>query len=126
MAKKNAEEIKQDVKAAAETVETAVKETAAKAKTVGKETAAKAKTASKKAAAKTKSAVEKAVSNDTIFVQFGGNEIDASAVAEACKADYKAKGHRVPKNVTVYIKPEEGVAYYTVNGKGAEDFKVSL
>ena len=41
-------------------------------------------------------------------------------------ADYKAKGHRAPKNVTVYIKPEEGVAYYTVQGVGSEDYKVIL
>ena len=26
----------------------------------------------------------------------------------------------------VYIKPEEGVAYYTVKGVGSEDYKVEL
>ena len=44
----------------------------------------------------------------------------------AAKADYKAKGHRTPKTVSVYIKPEEGVAYYTVKGVGSEDYKVEL
>lgn len=111
-----AEEIKEEVKAVAENVEEAVKETAAKAKTAGK-----------KAAAKTKTAVEKAVAKDVCILQISGKEeIDVAAITEACKADYKAKGHRMPKAVTVYIKPEEGVAYYTVNGKGAEDFKVTF
>ena len=111
-----AEEIKEEVKAAAESVETAVKETAAKAKT-----------ASKKAAEKTKTAVEKAVAKDVCVLQLAGKEdINVEAVVEACKADYKAKGHRLPKAVTVYIKPEENAAYYTVNGKGSEDMKVYL
>jgi len=109
------EEIKEEVKSVAEKAVPAVKEAAAKAKSTGK-----------RAAAKTKAAVDKAVAKDSYYLQISGNEIDVAAVAEACKADYKAKGHRTPKAVTVYIKPEEGVAYYTVNGKGSEDFKISL
>ncbi|MEO3218517.1 DUF6465 family protein, partial [Ruminococcus bicirculans (ex Wegman et al. 2014)] len=63
---------------------------------------------------------------DEVFVQFAGGEINVEAVVAAAKADYKAKGHRTPKTVSVYIKPEEGVAYYTVKGVGSEDYKVEL
>ena len=86
------------------------------------------KTAAKATKAK-KETVKKAVEaeiKDEVFVQFAGVEINVEAVVAAAKADYKAKGHRTPKTVSVYIKPEEGVAYYTVKGVGSEDYKVEL
>lgn len=117
-AKKAAEkaaEVATEVKAVA-------KETAVKTKTAAKTTAAKAK----KAAAKTKAAVEKAAEKDVVFVEFADKQLDVAALVEAAKADYKAKGHRAPKAVKLYIKPEEGVAYYTVNDKGDGDQKIDL
>ena len=30
------------------------------------------------------------------------------------------------KTIEVYVKPEENVAYYVVNGEGSDDWKVSL
>lgn len=117
-------EVKAEVKSAAEKTGAAVKETAKKAV----KTAEKAvKTAAK--ATKAKKTVKKAVEaeiKDEVFVQFAGVEINVEAVVAAAKADYKAKGHRTPKTVSVYIKPEEGVAYYTVKGVGSEDYKVEL
>ena len=86
------------------------------------------KTAAKATKAK-KETVKKAVEaeiKDEVFVQFAGVEINVEAVVAAAKADYKAKGHRTPKTVSVYIKPEEGVAYYTVKGVGSEDYRVEL
>lgn len=118
---------KEEIKAVAETAVEAVKETAEKAKTATKKTASKAKTAAKKTVSKTKAAAEKAVAKDVCILQVSGKaEIDVASIAEACKADYKAKTNKSAKAVTVYIKPEEGVAYYTVNGVGAEDYKVTL
>ena len=116
-------EVKAEVKSAAEKTGAAVKETAKKAV----KTAEKAvKTAAKATKAK-KETVKKAVEvKDEVFVQFAGVEINVEAVVAAAKADYKAKGHRTPKTVSVYIKPEEGVAYYTVKGVGSEDYKVEL
>lgn len=115
------------VKETAEKAKTATKKTASKAKAATKETAAKAKTAAKKTVSKTKAAAEKVVAKDVCILQVSGKaEIDIAAIAEACKADYKAKTNKSAKAVTVYIKPEEGVAYYTVNGVGAEDYKVTL
>lgn len=107
-------------------VEAVAKGAAAKTKTVAKDTAAKAKKTASKAAAKTKAAVEKATEKDVIFVEYGDKQLDVAALAEAAKADYKSKGHRAPKAVKLYIKPEEGVAYYTVNDKGDADQKVEL
>ena len=105
-------------------------EVAAEVKEVAKETAAKTKVAAKKtatkAAAKTKAAVEKATEKDVVFIEFADKQLDIAALVEAAKADYKAKGHRSPKAVKLYIKPEEGVAYYTVNDKGDADQKIEL
>ena len=118
-------EVKAEVKSAAEKTGAAVKETAKKAvKTAEKavKTAAKATKAKKETV---KKAVEAEI-KDEVFVQFAGGEINVEAVVAAAKADYKAKGHRTPKTVSVYIKPEEGVAYYTVKGVGSEDYKVEL
>ena len=111
-------EVKAEVKSAAEKTGAAVKETAKKAvKTAAKATKAKKETVKKAVEAQIK---------DEVFVQFAGVEINVEAVVAAAKADYKAKGHRTPKTVSVYIKPEEGVAYYTVKGVGSEDYKVEL
>ena len=107
-------------------VKEAAKETAAKTKVAAKSTAAKAKKTATKAAAKTKAAVEKAAEKDVVFVEFADKQLDVAALVEAAKADYKAKGHRAPKAVKLYIKPEEGVAYYTVNDKGDGDQKIDL
>lgn len=107
-------EVKSTAKKAVKTAENAVK-TAAKATKEKKETVKK--TAAKKTAEK----------KEEVILQISGKEdINVAAILEAAKADYKAKGHRTPKNVTVYVKPEEGVAYYTVNGVGADDYKVEL
>ena len=115
-------EVKAEVKSAAEKTGAAVKETAKKAV----KTAEKAvKTATKAKKETVKKAVEAEI-KDEVFVQFAGVEINVEAVVAAAKADYKAKGHRTPKTVSVYIKPEEGVAYYTVKGVGSEDYKVEL
>ena len=111
-------EVKAEVKSAAEkTAKKAVKTAEKAVKTAAKATKAKKETVKKAVEAEIK---------DEVFVQFAGGEINVEAVVAAAKADYKAKGHRTPKTVSVYIKPEEGVAYYTVKGVGSEDYKVEL
>ncbi|MCR5478574.1 MAG: DUF6465 family protein [Ruminococcus sp.] len=108
----------------------AVKETVAEKAPAKK---AAAKPAAKKAAAKpaakkapAKKAAAKKETGDKVVLQYNGKEIEMKAVVEACKADYKAKTKKNATNVAVYVKPEENTAYYTVAGKGAEDFKVDL
>lgn len=124
-ADKKAEEAVKEVKAE---VKSAAEKTGAAAKKAVKTAEKAVKTAAKATKAK-KETVKKAVEaeiKDEVFVQFAGREINVEAVVAAAKADYKAKGHRTPKTVSVYIKPEEGVAYYTVKGVGSEDYKVEL
>ena len=103
----------------------AVKKNAAAdaAKVEKKAEAVKEAAAEKKAPAK---AAAKKETGDKVVLQYNGKEIEMKAVVEACKADYKAKGHKTASNVVVYVKPDENTAYYTVAGKGAEDFKVEL
>lgn len=123
-----AEKKTEEVKAVAKKAATATKTKAAAAKTAVKAKAdtAKKKVAEKKTAAK-KPAAKKAAAKDEVFVQVEGvNEINVAAVVDAAKADYKAKSGKAAKAVTVYVKPAEGVAYYTVAGKGSDDYKVDL
>ena len=120
--KKNAAADAAKVEKKAEAVKEAAAEKKAPAKAAAKKAPAK-KAAAKKAPAK---AAAKKETGDKVVLQYNGKEIEMKAVVEACKADYKAKGHKTASNVVVYVKPEENTAYYTVAGKGAEDFKVEL
>ena len=60
-------------------------------------------------------------------LQLGDAEFDISDIAAKAYKAYKSTHKR--KAVTefrVYVKPEEGVAYFTVNGEGSPDFKIIL
>ena len=61
-----------------------------------------------------------------VLVTGASGGIGRAIAVEAAKADYKAKTKKNATNVVVYVKPEDNAAYYTVGGKGAEDFKVEL
>ena len=71
------------------------------------------KTAAKKAAAPKKEA------EATVYVQYQDAEIEPKKVLEQVKTDWVKAGHRVSsiKKVDLYIKPEEGKAYWVINGK---------
>ena len=71
------------------------------------------KTAAKKAAAPKKEA------EATVYVQYQDAEIEPKKVLEQVKTDWVNAGHRVSsiKKVDLYIKPEEGKAYWVINGK---------
>lgn len=95
------------------------KETAKAApEAVAPEAKTPAKAPAKRAAAKAKAAPEKV---EEVYVQMGGGEWSVAEVTERAKAAYAAEGHRLSsvKKLAVYIKPEEGRAYYVVNGKSA-------
>ncbi len=79
-------------------------------KTTEKET--KAKTTKTTKAAKAK---ETAV---TVEFQFQGKNTTVNDLVEAVKAAYKAEGNEdAVETVALYVQPENGVAYYVVNGK---------
>ena len=88
-------------------------------KSVEKAKAVKETKAAPKAVKKTPKA-EKAVKETKdeapavkVFVEYQGKQMDMDAILEAVKA---AAGKRV-KSLEVYVKPEDGAAYYVVNGK---------
>ena len=63
----------------------------------------------------------------TTTLQVGDAEFDISALAEKAYKEYKRVHKRkVVTDFHICVKPEEGAAYYTVNGEGSEDFKIDL
>lgn len=121
--KKNAAADAAKVEKKVEEVKAVATEKKAAAKPAAKKAAGK-KPAAKKAPAK--KAAAKKETGDKVVLQYNGKDIEMKAVVEAAKADYKAKTKKTATNVVVYVKPEDNAAYYTVAGKGAEDFKVDL
>ena len=95
--------------------ETEVKVTETVKKAAAPKAEAEKKVAAPKAAKKPAAPRRKAA--DTVYVQYGAAEWDVAALVEKAKADYVAAGHKATeaKKVTVYVKPEEGKAYYVVN-----------
>ena len=52
-----------------------------------------------------------------IVVQYQGGEIDMAALVESAKADFhKEKKRTLITALKLYVKPEEHMAYYVVNG----------
>lgn len=120
------------VRKAAKTVETKKVETKAAAPVKAAETKAAApvkeevKAAPVKEAAK-KAPVKKAEPQANVVIQFGGKEIVAKEVLAAATEAFKAANKDTEiKTIELYVKPEENVAYYVVNGEGSDDYKVEL
>lgn len=91
------------------------------AKRSDEKTPAVKKTVAKKADSK------KAEPVITTILQLGDKEFDITGIAEKALKAYKTVHKR--KAVTefvVYVKPEDGAAYYTVNGEGSEEYKIEL
>ena len=100
---------------------TEVKETAAEVKTEKTETkpakTAKAETKTEtKPAAKTTKAAKETIK---YTIEFGGKNVTAESIVDYIKEAYKAEGNTAAiKTLEVYIQPENGVAYYVINGVG--------
>ena len=92
-------------------VENAVKATAKKATRTAKKAAEKAEPAVKAASKAVKSAAVK----QEVFVQWGGKEIKCKDLVAAAKKDYKASHKDAVRTCQVYVKPEDGAAYYVIN-----------
>lgn len=54
---------------------------------------------------------------EEVYLQAGGQEWNISDCRERAVADYAAQGHTEAsiKKLVVYLKPDEGRAYYVVN-----------
>lgn len=113
-----------------ETVKAEVKTTAAEVeapvKAVVEAPAAKPVETTKKAPAK-KAPAKKADPKACVVIEFAGKKIVAKDVLDkAVKAYAEAHKGAEIKTIEVYVKPEENVAYYVVNGEGSDDYKVTL
>ncbi len=63
----------------------------------------------------------------TTTLQVGDAEFDISDIALKAYKEYKSVHKRkVVTDFHIYVKPEEGVAYFTVNGEGAAEFRIDL
>ena len=114
------------VKAAPAKEAAPVKEAPAKEAAPVKEAAkAPAKAPAKKAPAK--AATKPAEPVASVYVEYAGNQIAAKEILDAAKAAF-AKSHKdvAIKTIEIYVKPEEAVAYYVVNGEGSDDYKIEL
>ena len=98
-----------------ETVKTAPVKTETKT-----ETKAEPKTTAAKAAKTTKTvkAKETKETKVNVTVEFQGNNKSVNDIVEAVKEAYKAEGNKdAVETIDLFIQPENGVAYYIVNGK---------
>lgn len=110
--------VKAEVKAAPAKAEVKAAPAKAEAKTA-KKTAAK-KTTTRKSAAKAEVAV-------SVNVQFGGKSYTTEDLVKIAKDvwkyDLKQKAADF-KSVELYVKPEDGMTYYVINGKEAGSFYI--
>ncbi|MEG0689170.1 MAG: DUF6465 family protein [Hungatella sp.] len=123
-AEKKAETVVKKAEIVAQTAEKKAEIVAQKAETVIK-TASQKATAPKAAAPK--AAAPKADPVANVVIEYMGKSIAAKDVLAGVKKAF-AKAHKdtVVKTIDLYIKPEEGVAYYVVNGVGADEYKIML
>lgn len=86
-----------------------------------------AKAAVVETVAETKKATRKPAVKSSVYVQFGGKEIVEKDVVAACKKAYAdlATGEDL-KTLEIYMKIEEGVAYFVANGAASDNYKVQL
>lgn len=64
----------------------------------------------------------------SIVIQYGEKETSADDLYKKIKEAYEEMGapQGVIKKADIYIKPEENMAYYVINGVGDENFKIEL
>lgn len=116
-----------NTKTTVKTAEAEVKKTATKttpvkteSKPAAKAVETKTKAAKKTTVAKTtrKPAAEKGTEvKADVFVQFGGKEFSEEAIMSKVVAAWEAEGKKASaiKRAKLYIKPEDGKAYYVIN-----------
>ena len=134
-----AETVKTEVKAAevkaepekeaAPAAEAAPKKAPARKAAPKKETAAKNAPAKKAAYVNTGTWAKKAEKETeaAVVIQYAGKEIAAKEILERAKIAFADANPGVKiETIVLYVKPEEDVAYYVVNGIGNDDYKIEL
>lgn len=72
----------------------------------------------KAAAAKLRAAEREKAENmrPELFLQFQENDVNIADLVEAAKADFhKSKKRTLVTDMKLYVKPEDGMAYYVIN-----------
>ena len=72
----------------------------------------------KEAVAKGQTKIKEKAANlkPALILQYQGSEVDMDALVEAAKADFHNTKKRTPiTTLTLYVKPEERMAYYVIN-----------
>lgn len=120
-----------ETKASAEIVAEKTTETkpAEKKETAAKTAVAKEKKTTKSTAAKKKPAEKKTVKkiNQKFFVQYGEIEIEQQTIVNKAKEDWlNDKAHKVSDiaSLDIYVKPEEKMVYYVINGQDSGNFEI--
>ena len=50
-----------------------------------------------------------------VYVEHGGNQYNITDIVERAKADYRLTHKVGVQSCKIYVKPEEGAAYYVIN-----------
>ncbi|MBR3307069.1 MAG: hypothetical protein IKI75_07455 [Lachnospiraceae bacterium] len=61
----------------------------------------------------------------SVFLEFNDSQYELDAVMEKARADYAANNKGPLKDIKLYVKPEDGKAYYTAN-EGSVNGSVEL
>ncbi len=114
----------EEVSGAEASVETAPK-TKRTSRTTSKTAAKSAKTPAKKPAA-SRSRAPKAAVSEKVYLQFSGIELDVAQLTERARKAYAQDkgGEGEVKDVRVYVKPEDGKAYYVINDTFAGELEL--
>jgi len=117
--KEKLEPVNEAVAKASQTVKDAAEKAAPAVKAAGKtirETGKKAATAGKKAASAGKKAATAIIPE--VYLQWQGRETLCSEIVDRAKADFRTENsNAVILSCRVYLKPEDGAAYYVINDK---------
>lgn len=111
-----------EVKAAASAVEAKATEKLASVKETVKETVKEEVKKAPKKKTTRKAASKKESGSDTeVFVEYYGQQSSVEEIANRVKDAFVAEGHRAStiKSLKLYLKPEDGAAYYVINEKFA-------
>lgn len=95
-------------------------------KTTAKKTTAK-KAPAKKAAAEKKTPAKRTAVKETVTVQFAGKDYTTEDLVNIAKDVWKYDlNQKVSdfKSVELYVKPEESLVYYVINGEVKGDFNI--
>lgn len=111
-----AKEVLEDVKDVAKKAAKTAKPVTDKVKQVAAEAAESAKPVTEAAKKAAGDVAKKVPMKPEVYVQFGGRETLTTDLVKDAKAAYKAAGNRAAvRTLRIYVKPEEGAAYFVIN-----------